>query len=251
VAFHQNGVLLATDATSPYSWSVPGAAAGAYTFTAVAMDNRGASTTSAPVSVTVVVPVPPTGALSAALSVNRASVESGGAVTVSWSTANATQVTIDPLGTVAATGSRIVNPTQTTVYTLSARSATGESIIRSATVTVIAANVKPTSVLTSPTAGRTLIAPATINLTASATDPDGTVVNVAFYRNGALLSTDSTGPYSWTVTGAAAGTYTFTAVATDNRGASTISASVSVVVSARLPERAPPTPPRNLRIVVR
>ena len=53
VSFYANGVFLKTDGAGPYSmqWSNP--APGTYVLTAVAADDKGGTTTSAPVTVTV------------------------------------------------------------------------------------------------------------------------------------------------------------------------------------------------------
>ncbi len=53
VEFYYNGVLFASDKTAPFSYTVPNAVPGVYSLTAIAYDNDGATTTSAPVSVTV------------------------------------------------------------------------------------------------------------------------------------------------------------------------------------------------------
>src|SRR5262245_43345184 len=93
-------------------------------------------------------------------------------------------------------------------------------------------NAPPSVQLTSPVNGSTYTAPATIALAASASDPDGTVTQVAFYRDTTLITTDTTAPYTFSWTPVPAGTYVLTAVATDNSGASTTSAPVTVQVAA-------------------
>lgn len=83
-------------------------------------------------------------------------------------------------------------------------------------------NAAPTVTITSPASGATLPAGTTsVQLTANASDPDGTVASVRFYRDTTLLATDTTAPYAATLTGLSAGTYTVRAVATDNAGATT------------------------------
>ena len=92
-------------------------------------------------------------------------------------------------------------------------------------------NQPPTASLTSPAAGATFTAPATINLAASASDSDGTVTKVDFFAGMTLLGTDTTAPYQLSWSNVPAGSYTLSAVATDNSGASTASAAVNVTVS--------------------
>ena len=53
VSFHRDGVWLGDDATAPYESSVVGLPGGSYRFVARAFDNEGATTDSAPVTVTV------------------------------------------------------------------------------------------------------------------------------------------------------------------------------------------------------
>jgi hypothetical protein len=75
---------------------------------------------------------PPTASLSA----SPASITAGQSATLSWSTANATSVSISPqVGTVATSGSVVVTPAQTTTYTLTA-SGSGGTVTRTASVTV-------------------------------------------------------------------------------------------------------------------
>lgn len=93
-------------------------------------------------------------------------------------------------------------------------------------------NVAPTASITSPTAGATFSAPASITINANAADTDGTVSSVAFYQGTTLLGTDTTSPYSFAWTNVAAGTYSLTARATDNGGATGTSSAVSVTVNA-------------------
>ncbi len=93
-------------------------------------------------------------------------------------------------------------------------------------------NAPPVVSLTAPVDGAAFTSPASIVLGASAADSDGSVTQVAFYGNGALVGTDTTAPYGMTWTGVTAGTYALTAVATDNDGATATSQSVTVTVNA-------------------
>ena len=85
-----------------------------------------------------------------------------------------------------------------------------------------------------PTNNSTFIQPRTITLTASATDADGTVTNVAFFNGATLLGNVTNGvgnQYSLTWSNAAVGSYTLSARATDNSGATNKSpATIAIVV---------------------
>jgi hypothetical protein len=99
------------------------------------------------------------------------------------------------------------------------------------TITVTGANQAPTVTLTSPATGSTFAAPATVTISANATDADGTISKVEFYNGTALLNTDTTAAYSFTWSSVAAGTYTVKAIAYDNSGASTSSATSTITVT--------------------
>jgi regulation of enolase protein 1 (concanavalin A-like superfamily) len=92
-------------------------------------------------------------------------------------------------------------------------------------------NQPPTAALTAPANGATFTAPATIDVSASAGDTDGTVARVDFYAGTTLIGSDTTSPYSISWTGVPAGSYTLTAVARDDDGAATTSAARSITVT--------------------
>jgi regulation of enolase protein 1 (concanavalin A-like superfamily) len=104
-----------------------------------------------------------------------------------------------------------------------------------------ATNKPPTVSLTSPSSGATFTAGATISLAATASDPENALARVEFYRGTTLISSDTTSPYTATWTGAAAGTYSLTAVAVDAAGNRTTSGAVSITVG-----NPPTTPPKSV-----
>ncbi len=91
-------------------------------------------------------------------------------------------------------------------------------------------NQTPSVTLTSPASGTNVLAPATISLTSTASDADGTVTKVEFFSNSTKLGEDTSSPYDFTWSNVAAGSYSLTARATDNAGAVTISAARTVTV---------------------
>ncbi len=103
-------------------------------------------------------------------------------------------------------------------------------------------NQPPTTSLSSPTNGTTVTAPATVNLTASATDTDGSVTKVDFYQGTTLLGSDTSSPYNFTWNNVPAGSYNLTAKATDNSGAVTTSTSVAISVTTAPSPPPPPSP---------
>ena len=98
-------------------------------------------------------------------------------------------------------------------------------------VNVTRGNSSPSITLTQPTNGATFAAPATVNLAATASDPDGTVTKVEFFNGSTKLGEDTTAPYSFTWSGVPVGTYTLTARATDDLGATTASAASTITVA--------------------
>jgi predicted amidohydrolase len=103
-------------------------------------------------------------------------------------------------------------------------------------------NVPPTVSLTGPASGASFTAPATITMTASASDSDGAVTQVTFYAGGTLLSTKTTSPFTFAWNNVPAGIYTLTARAIDNAGAATTSSPVTITVTATPPPPSLPTP---------
>ncbi len=94
-----------------------------------------------------------------------------------------------------------------------------------------AANQPPIVSLTAPANGAKFTAPATVVLNASASDSDGTISKVEFYNGTTVLNTDTTSPYSYTWASVPAGTYTVTAKAYDNAGASVSSTGATITVA--------------------
>ena len=91
-------------------------------------------------------------------------------------------------------------------------------------------NGNPTVTLTSPVGGSHFTAPASLVLSATAGDSDGTVAQVNFFGNGVLVGTVTQAPYTMTVPNVAAGTYNISAQAIDSFGGVTNSAAAVVNV---------------------
>jgi hypothetical protein len=98
----------------------------------------------------------------------------------------------------------------------------------------------PTTSITAPTSGATVSATTTVS--ASASDNVG-VTKVEFYLDGALQSTDTTSPYSWSwnTTASTNGSHTLQSKAYDAAGNVGSSTSISVTVSNSTGDTTPPT----------
>jgi hypothetical protein len=101
------------------------------------------------------------------------------------------------------------------------------------------ANIAPLVNITSPANNASFTAPANITITANASDSDGSVSKVEFFRGTDKIGEDATSPYSIIWTGAAAGTYSITAIATDDKNATKTSAAITVTVINSGPVQSP------------
>lgn len=108
----------------------------------------------------------------------------------------------------------------------------------STNVDVQTVNGAPSVSLTSPANNAVFTAGATVALSASASDNDGTVIKVEFFQGATKLGEDTSVPYTYNWPSVSAGSYVLTARATDNGGATAISSAVNVTVN---PPNQPPT----------
>jgi hypothetical protein len=92
-------------------------------------------------------------------------------------------------------------------------------------------NTPPRVSITSPANGAGFTAPANVTIQAQATDSDGAVARVDFLSNGAQVGSDTSAPYSMSLTSLAAGSYSIVARATDSLGATADSSAVNISVA--------------------
>jgi len=117
-------------------------------------------------------------------------------------------------------------------FTLFAKATDSHGATAISTPRTIRFNDAPSVSLTAPANNAVFNAPATITLTASASDADGTVAKVDFFHGGTnLIATLTSAPYTFNWTNVAAGSYTLTAKATDNLNETTTSAPVNMTVN--------------------
>jgi hypothetical protein len=93
-------------------------------------------------------------------------------------------------------------------------------------------NAPPRVGITSPANGASFTAPANVTIQTQATDSDGSIARVDFLNNGTRVGSDSSAPYSMTLTNLSAGNYSIVARATDNLGATADSSAVNLSVAA-------------------
>ncbi len=109
-------------------------------------------------------------------------------------------------------------------------------------------NQAPRIHLTSPASDSTFTAGNPITVTANATDSDGRISKVEFFNGDTSLGVDTQAPYSIIWRNAPAGSHILRAVATDNRNASTRSATVRINVVAENKDTTAPNVPTGLHV---
>jgi len=251
VEFFDGATSLGTDGTAPYSVTWTPGTLGGHTITARSTDNSGATTTSAAVSVTVVLPPnqPPTVSVTAPPAGATATQGTATPVTATASDADGTVTTVEFFDGATSLGTDNSAPyaVSWTPSTLGAHSLTARATDNSGAATTSAAvsvtvaapaNRPPTVSITAPPANATITQGTATQVTAIAADSDGTVASVQFFDGAASFGTDGTAPYARAWTPTTLGAHSLTARATDNSGASTTSAAVSVTVVA--PANQPP-----------
>lgn len=240
VEFYNGTTLLGTDNSGPYSYTWNNVANGTYTITAKAYDNVGASSSA---SITIVVgdggstgqpaELIKHGAGSSSQTINLG--QSIASFYYNWTNATTVEVTGMPAGisividnnakSVTFSGTPTVAGTFN--YTITTVGGSPDAS-KSGTITVNgeAPNTPPSISLTAPSDNSVYMAPASVTLTANATDTDGAVILIEYFSGGVKIGEGSS--FNWT--NISAGTYTLTAVATDDDGARTTSSGITVVV---------------------
>ncbi len=96
------------------------------------------------------------------------------------------------------------------------------------------ANHAPSVALVEPWSGAVFASPATITLSADASDADGTIARVDFFGGHQFIGSVAAWPFWMTWYDVPAGIHGLTAVATDNAGATVTSSPVTVTIGATL-----------------
>ncbi len=234
VEFFVDGVSFGVDATAPYTANYT-AAAGTHSITAVATDNRGLTGTSAPASIIVANNIAPAVSVTAPAApiiagdivvIHATAADIDGTVASVEFFVDAISIGVDVSAPFAANYTATSGSHSLTARATDNRGLTGNSLPVSINVLN---NTPPTVSVTAPAAGSSFTAPAVVSISANAADVDGTVASVEFFVNGVSVNTDMTSPFqfNWTsVIGAA----NLTAKATDNKGATTLSAIVAITI---------------------
>jgi len=244
VDFFEGSTLLGSASTAPYSFTWSNVPAGSYTFSAVAHDNGGAATTSDARSVTVnsTANNPPTVSLTsppdaagftapASITISADAADSDGSIVRVDFYAGSTLIGTSSTAPYSITWSNVAAG----AYSLTAVATDNSGASTTSPARSTSVNARPTVALTAPANGATFQAPASIVVSATASDADGTVTQVTFSAGTTVIGTDTTSPYSVTWTNVPEGTYVLKAVATDNRGATRASTTRSITVASNQP----------------
>jgi len=241
VAYYQGATLIGTATASPYSVAWNNVVAGSYSLIALATDSAGGRKLSAPISVTVTAPPPPTVSLTSPA--NDASYMAPASIALAADAAPASGATIarvDFYNGAALIGTANAAPytaTWTNVpagnYALTARATDS----RGATATSVPANIVvigTTVAIAAPADGAVFVAPAAFALVAQASTSSGVIARLDYYNGAALIGILA--PNSANITGTlnlsnvAAGSHVYTVKATHANGSAVLSAPVHVTV---------------------
>jgi ferredoxin-NADP reductase len=254
VEFYRGTTKLGEDATSPYSFLWSSAPAGTYSLTVKAIDNLGGITTSSAISIKVGNALPTSSITSPA---NNTTIETAPATITINATASDSDGSIKKVeffqGTIKL-GEDLTSPYSYTwsgvvagTYSLTVKATDNLDAVGSASaiVKVIVGNKLPVASITSPVNNFTYATtPANITINATASDADGTISKVEFYRGTTKLGEDATSPYSLAWNNVSSGTYSLTVKAIDNLG-SVGNASTAVTVKVNYAPAVSITAPTN------
>ena len=238
VEYFRGTTLIGTTISTPFAFNWSNVPAGSYSLSAKATDNSGVSTTSSAVNL-VVDAAPSVGITSpadqssygapASFNLSASASDSDGSIAKVEFYQGATLLQ----SLTQAPHTIVINQSTPGTYTYSAKATDNAGIAtQSSTVSVtVKAAAAPNVSLTAPLDGARLHAPASITLTAAASDSDGRVARVDFFQDAAPIGSATLPPYSITINQASVGTYSFSARAVDDTGLSAQSATVIVTVA--------------------
>jgi predicted phage tail protein len=245
VEFFNGAGKLGEDTSAPFTYDWADVPVGSYSITARATDNLGAQSTSVARTVTVNPNSPPSVSLTApaagasylapaTISIAANASDTDGSVTAVEFFNGTTKLGEDTSAPYSYDWTNV--PAGTYSVTARATDNLGAQTTSTArTVTVAATNLAPTTAITAPASGASFPWKPKIMIEASASDADGSITRVEFYRDdgATLLGSDTSAPYSYRWNNVPSGTHSLRVRAYDNRGAVTLSAAVSITVRTR------------------
>jgi uncharacterized protein (DUF1800 family) len=252
VTFFRGCEMIGEASAAPYELVVSNLAAGKYVFSARVTDNRGGvalataevvevkttggggggTPTNIPPTVSITSPAAnATFAPGASIEIVASAADSDGTVAKVEFYAGSTKVGTATASPWKATWANVAAGN----YTLKAiatddKGATKTSATVAIAVSGPAANKAPVVSITSPTANAQFAQGSPIDITATASDPDGTVAKVEFFADTTKVGEATASPWKATWANPMGGAYSLTAVATDDKGLTKTSTAVAIVV---------------------
>jgi hypothetical protein len=248
VEFYRGATLIATKVAAPWIFTDSPLAAASYSYTAKAFDNAATPLSTVSTAQSILVDTAPTVTLSAACT---APCNAPAAITLTATTTVAPSRAVSKVefyegATLLATDTASPYSSARTAVTGGSHTYTARVYDNAATpltatgsAALVAVNTAPTVTLAAVCSANPCNAPATVTLTATPADADGTISKVEFYRGTTPLTTKTAAPWTYADTTLAAGSYSYTAKAFDNATTplSTTSAAQAITVVT------PATPP--------
>ena len=218
------------------TWTWTGVAPGNYRLTAVAVDDQGARTSSAPVDLDVAEPV----SVSLTSPASHSKILPGTSLSLSATAATA-RLGAGIAGVTYYDGSTAIGSAQTAPYSLSYTPAAGRRYLTAVAtdsqgLTAVTApveilvNAPPAVSVASPVNGSAVMGPADVVLAVNLSDPDNAIAKVQYYQGNTLIATATQAPWQATWNQAPPGNYQIKARAVDALGGATMSAAVSLLI---------------------
>jgi gliding motility-associated-like protein len=245
VEFFDGTTKLGQDLTNPYSFIWSNAAAGAHTLTIKATDNQNNVTTSAAVNITIVSPdVAPTVSITGPADNTQFTDGTSVTITATASDTNGSISKVEFFDGNTKIGEDVTNtysfawdniPAGTHIITVKATD-DQNNVTTSSSITIVVgnANIAPLVSIAAPLENSEFATGGSISITASASDPDGSVTKVEFFEGTTKLGEDLTAPYTFIWNNVPEGSYALNAVATDNENGVTTSESIDISVTNAL-----------------
>ncbi len=243
VQYYSGSTLLATANTSPYTASWTNSNAGSFTLTAKAIDTKGVSTISSPITFTVTAASSsPIVSITSPADASSYTAGSNITITASASENNGTITQVQFYNGSTLLGTDTASPYNLTwgnvpagSYNLTAVAIDNKGV--STTSTPVAVTVTPAVppvivTITTPTNGTSLTSGSSVTITASASISNGRITKVQFYNGTTFMGSAVLSPYTFAWSNIAAGTYNLTAVAYDSNNNTTTSPVVTVTVTS-------------------
>ena len=244
VEFYNGNVKLGEDVTSPYGFEWKNVSEGNHTLTAKGFDNSGGSSTSSAVKIevtpkanglpTVAITSPAQNAKFAAASsiiINATATDPDGNIAKVEFYNGTEKLGEDSSVPYSFTWSNVSAGS----YSLTAKAIDnlGGSVTSTAvTIVVNSTNAMPVVSLSAPMEGAIFNEGFPIEMSANATDADGTIAGVEFFSDDVKIGEDVTSPYSLTWKGATNGKHLIVVKATDDKGGVTTSKPVTITVNS-------------------